>query len=148
LDAASYFPSKNQAVFKHFFPWTKKRKSFLTTNDKLSKANCRNTYVLGCEKFLNFNNYESFAVSWMGINHALGSYMESVSNDFQPKANLKVSNLGLAQSSYWHKLGLRAYWNGRGPERNNFSFTEQYSNRPYEQSNKILGVAFRCMELR
>jgi hypothetical protein len=148
LDAATYFPSKNQAVYKHFFPWTKKRKSFLTGGEKLSKSNCKNTYIKGCNKFLPFSNTESFAISWMGINHSLGSYMESVNNDFLPKANLKVSHMGLKSSSYWHKLGLRGFWDGSGFRKRNFSFIEQYSNRPYSHDSEILGVAFRCMELR
>lgn len=148
LDAATYFPSKNQSVYKHFFPWTKKRKSFLTSGEKLSKSNCQKAYIKGCNQFLPFNNIESFAISWMGINHSLGSHMESISNDFFPKANLKVSNMGLASSSYWHKLGLRGFWNGSALRKNNFSFIEQYSARPFSHDNEVLGVAFRCMELR
>ena len=84
FDAATFYPSANKVIYKHPFPWTKAHKSFLTDKEKLKSGDCLNAYVKGCEKFESFNNYKDYSISWIGINHSLGSQPEVFRNSAYP----------------------------------------------------------------
>lgn len=148
FDAATFYPSREQNVYKFPFPWTKGRESFLTSNEKVSLLNCQNAFVKECRAFAKSDKVNFTSVSWMGLYHSLGGYAESFRNTFNPEANLKVSSQSLARSNPWHRTGLRANWNGDGVERGDFNFVEQYTGRLIEISENLPKIAFRCMEIR
>jgi hypothetical protein len=150
FDAAVFYPNKRieNFSFKYPYPWTKKRKTFLTNDMKLSKFDCRKTYVSECNKIYKLKKNSSNSISWIGLTSSLGGEMESFSNIYNPRANLKVSSSKLSRASNWHKNGVRAHWNGVDFENRDFEFIEQYSNKQDREKISELGVAFRCMKLK
>ena len=144
FDAATFFPNKSQTFYKFPLPWTKEKESFLSSEEELKLSDCKNAYVKGCEKLSDFDHFNRFSMSWMGIANALGGYPEHLKNIFFPKANLKLSSFYIERQSPWNRLGVRANWSGG----NLFDFTEQYSAKEEKVLNDIKGVAFRCMRLR
>lgn len=148
FDAATFFPAQNKIVYKHPYPWTKSARSFLTDETKLTHGHCQNAYVKDCEKFFPFHNYLGLSLSWMGIDHSLGSYREFFRNTFVAKANLKMSSLDLPRSSLWHRNGFRSYWNGDYESANAIEKVEQYTKRMIDYTHETKGVAFRCARIR
>lgn len=148
FDAATFYPSQNQNIYKYPFSWTKNRDTFLNTDSELSLLDCQNAYVKECQSLKIQNSVQFSSVSWMGIYQSLGSHAEHFRNVFNPAANLKLSNLNLSRESLWHRTGVRANWDGEAMGNGNFEFVEQYTGRLIETSDKILGVAFRCMDVR
>lgn len=149
FDAATFYPSQNQNIYKYPFPWTKDRDTFLNTDSKITILDCQNVFVKECTDLeIPKNSLRFTSVSWMGIYQSLGGHAEHFRNVFNPEANLKLSHLNLNRNSLWHRTGVRAYWDGVDTNEINFEFVEQYTGRLIESSDKILGVAFRCMDIR
>lgn len=148
FDAATFYPSREQNIYKYPFTWTKSRETFLNSEDEVSSLNCQNAFVKECYKFSKKEQIGFTSVSWMGIFHSLGGHAEHFENRFNPDANLKLSHSNLERMSPWHRAGLRAYWDGAGLNENSFEFVEQYTGRLIDSTGSIMGVAFRCMEIR
>jgi len=148
FDAATFYPSSNKVIYKHPYPWTKSRKSFLSEGGNIKVGNCQNAFVKGCIEYVPFHNKSGLSLSWIGIDHSLGSLPEVFRNTFNPRANLKVSSLYLEKSSSWHRLGLRGNWSGEDFVTRSFDMVDQYSNRLINISDSLKGVAFRCARLK
>lgn len=121
FDASSFFPSvfKNGYIFKSKYPWGSSKKD---------PAKIQN-------------------LSWNGVEYVLGGEMEVFDNLFTEKRNLKVSSQYLKSDNFWHRNGLRAFWQGESLLQDQFDFLEIYSGKRYEVQNKN-GVAFRCMLIK
>lgn len=129
--AAFSLPQDNSSILYHYrpqTPWNREiDKTFLgqarrEENFLLSSKHCGLALVKECpQKF-----YTSDSASWMGVNHILGYYPESLINFLEPKRNLKMSSYLFPASSEWHEIGKYSYWNGK--------------------QNPELPVAFRCYE--
>lgn len=148
FDAATFYPSSAQLNYKYPFHWTKNNETFLTNSKKLKKSNCSDVMVAECGKFYSQDALPHSGLSWIGLYHSLGGQAESFRNIFERDANLKISSSFLSRSSGWHRLGLRASWDGRGFNTRNYKFFDQYSGRYIEHKPSLKGVAFRCMEMR
>jgi hypothetical protein len=150
FDASAFYPNKrvDNFSFKYPYPWTKKRTTFLSTEEKISKFDCKKTYTKECYEISKKKYFSSNSISWIGMTSVLGEEMESFSNIYNNQANLKVSSSSLSRNSKWHKSGLRGHWNGNDFEKRDFSFVEQYSNNRFFDNIQELGVAFRCMTIR
>ncbi|MCT4642144.1 MAG: hypothetical protein N4A33_07560 [Bacteriovoracaceae bacterium] len=84
LDAASFLPlrdSKTGYIYKFNSPFNK--------TNRVS----RNCDVIFDKKCGVFNNYKDYAVSWVGINHVLGSIDEIIDNKIDPRYSLKQASL-------------------------------------------------------
>ena len=145
---ATFYPSREQNVYKYPFPWTKARDSFLTNQGKISLLNCQNAFIKECKAFPKNEQVNFTSVSWMGLFHSLGGFSESFRNVFNPEANLKVSSSLLSRRNPWHRTGLRAHWSGEIISRGDFDFIEQYTGRLIEIGEVLPRIAFRCMEIR
>ena len=148
FDAATFYPSREQNIYKYPFPWTKARNTFLNNESSLTPLNCQNAYVSECSQYSKSEKKSFTSVSWIGVYHSLGNYSESFRNVFNPDANLKVSNKNLSRTNPWHRVGLRGHWSGEGINPASFQFIEQYTGRLIELKGNLAGIAFRCMDLR
>lgn len=109
FDAASFIydkDAKNNYFYKHKTNFTKGR-SFLSSKDGLRLKDCYKAFVLGCEKFYQFKNYDNMSLTWIGINYALGGHYEEMINRFDRDLTLKESSMYLAKSSKAHRVGYR-----------------------------------------
>ncbi|MBD66351.1 MAG: hypothetical protein CME62_14165 [Halobacteriovoraceae bacterium] len=131
FDAGSFYPSNDQLNFKSEVPWTKSSRHFLKSAQPLSKSDCKDAYVKGCQKFFAWKNKMDIGLTWIGLRHGLGSYPEVFRNTYESAANLKISNLLLPQEHKEHRLGRRGDWREK-------NFNQLGSEK----------VAFRCMRLK
>lgn len=140
FDASTFLPTEtvNDFTYKYRFPWGRREQG----GDKVDHITCEKNFIKGCSDIRDLYAYSSVGVSWMGIRHSLGSYMEVFINKFKPGANLKVSNLKTNMMDYWNENGLRAFWKG-GFLEDSFVLEEQYSSK--NEPSELVGVAFRCM---
>lgn len=137
FDAASFMPFdysdiKPKKEFKGPYYWLKKKSEF--TND------CNKIYTKNCLE----SNVQSDKINgptWAGLMGALGGYLEVVRNPIDIESNLKASSFYFKNNSLWHRLGVRAQWDGEDFNFKNFDF----KGIPPEINYDHFQVGFRCM---
>lgn len=134
FDAASMPPSSLKdptpnRISRPQTPWQRDlSKTFLgmariNPDFQLTPLDCQLGQVQGCPE----KHFTTDSVSWMGMNHVLGFWPESLNNNIEPDKNLKLSSRFLPAHSEAHELGIRGKWSG-------------------VQSSESETIAFRCYE--
>jgi len=109
FDAASFLYERdpeNGYFYKYRTHFTKGR-TFLSKNKDLEEKNCFDSYIKGCSKFFEFQNYDNIALSSTGIANVIGSEEEYVLNRFDNRRDYKLSSKNLAMNSIYHQVGFR-----------------------------------------
>ena len=112
-------------------------------NYEVTKTDCTYAFTADCLKYFKYQNYNDWALSFLGISGSLGGYMEVFENISHPEQNLKASSFYFPASSSVHRLANRSYWDGVGFNQNNFKFSEEVDT--HNLRGQELQVAFRCM---
>lgn len=149
LDAAFFYKTydKGDKVFHRSpYPWQPKgRRNFLNELDnkdfKIDRSHCMKIPASDCREILSFKDIVRSSPTWSGAFQALGGMMEYTRNPVRPRRNLKASSFVFPMKSRWHEVGQRAYWDGKGFKKENFSF---HLEDPPE-GNIQFDVGFRCM---
>lgn len=137
FDAATFLPmnlqEKNPTVL-HRSPY------YWTKNTKNISFSCKNIFTKECLRNSPFILNQTDP-TWAGLYDSMGGVMEYFKNPIEPDSNLKASSFYFDKNSSWHKLGFRAYWDGKDFDYKNFDFR---GLSPFIADEKIQ-IGFRCM---
>ena len=111
LNAATYFPNEKNIIFRSFYPWSKER-TYLRPVVEFLRSDCEKLYSKECMDLSPYIYHSTYSPSWMGIYHSLGSFPEVVRNTFAKNWNLAPSSMNYSRLSKWHRIGLRAKFEG------------------------------------
>ncbi|MBI2519379.1 MAG: hypothetical protein HYV97_03135 [Bdellovibrio sp.] len=162
FDAASFFPLRLNDPLPEFisrgpYPWGHREKdSFvykIIQGDKgqINAANCQMLYAQECQTQVTWKSFSRDSSSFAGLFQILGGVMEYLDNPLEPELNLKVSSVYFPFSSAWHRLGVRAHWDGEGHTAEHFRMFDSTSGARKEVNLDLPGgieyfdVGFRCM---
>ncbi len=162
FDAASFFPLRLNDPLPEFvsrgpYPWGHREKdSFvykITQGDlsQINQQNCQMLYARDCGNVAPWKSFSRDSSSFAGLFQILGGVMEYLDNPLEPELNLKASSVYFPFVSSWHRLGVRAHWDGEGHRRENFFMFDSAGGKrkqvpldlPYNVEN--FEVGFRCM---
>ena len=154
FDAATFLPMDMSNARPHLIirsPWPFSRvskegylyKAQKDENYEVTKTDCTYAFTADCLKYFQYQNFNDWALSFVGISGSLGGYMEVFENITHPDENLKASSFYFPASSSVHRLANRSYWDGVGFNQNNFKFNKDVDINHLHGLE--LGVAFRCM---
>jgi hypothetical protein len=137
FDAAVNYPSKivNKVINKYPFPWTKRRELNKSESDSL----CYKSFSKECTN-IPYIYHSDYSPSWVGIYHALGSFMEFFENKFYEGLNVKVSSKEIGINDIWNRNFYRAALD----ETQELNIYNERDLRKKE----IKDWAFRCMYLK
>ena len=142
-DAATFHPGdfSNVKPLKNIrgpYPWTNKSMHFFSQNLEFCSKVFTKECLSGPGGERVYEHYRKHSTSWIGMFEILGGVPEAVRNVIDPKKNLKASSYYFSADSSWHKLGMRAYWDGSAFEERNFDWIDVKKN--------LIEVSFRCMK--
>lgn len=147
FDAVTNYPIDDELfpgrIYLSPYPWTHKRKSFLSNNEKsLSQSDCDKAFVKGCSPKNKFSINKGEMPTWTSISAGLGFYMEYMRNSAFPEENLKFSSYLLPRLSSWHHLGKRIHWHDDQATGQNIDFPDEHLDM---KALDKMPIAFRCM---
>ena len=140
-DAATFHPgnisiTKPEINIRGPYPWSNKSHHFFSKDLSF----CDRVFTKECLEKKNLEKYIRKSNSWTGIFGILGGYPEYMRNPLNPKRNIKASSFLFSSHSSWHRLGERAWWDGKGFSDKNFEW-------PFESPETgEIPVSFRCMK--
>jgi hypothetical protein len=156
FDAAAAFhfrktESGDRYDARSLFPWKGRVEDqflFVAQQDhqfKFQKKYCQKIFTKECLKTEDFGVVKPRAKSKMGLNNALGGFLEAVWNKVHPAYNLIPSSFLFSIRSTWHQVGRRVIWNGEKGEKGQVIWKDQQNNYGDFPTIHSLPIAFRCM---
>lgn len=145
LDAASFLPKKIEGLHQNEFKAPYIYNHSTSYEKAITENHCQKIPTGECPEF---TMIRSPHFSWIGVSQLHGGIMEYVPPKFfqAEKGNVWTSSKFFPKESFYHRIGVRAFWNGEEQLRKNIDFSVSDIDEKLNLPEKV-EIGFRCISI-